>query len=129
MSSTLISFDREYYEYRGGEREEQGLAIGGYESTFLTDLVASNLFEKAKPIFRPTIYYSIYWDDGPMFFKGKKKASEIKDWLEEFQQTTNTVAGNQHVKFTAEIWTDGANSRPPKRKIELKSWRTTNSLS
>ena len=43
-------------------------------------------------------------------FKGKKKASEIKDWLEEFQQTVNTAVGNQHLKFTAEIWTDGANS-------------------
>ena len=27
MSSTLISFDGEYYKYHGGEREEQGLAI------------------------------------------------------------------------------------------------------
>ena len=31
MSSTLISFNGEYYEYHGGEREEQGLSIGGYE--------------------------------------------------------------------------------------------------
>ena len=30
MSSTLIYFDGEYYEYHGGEREKQGLAIGGY---------------------------------------------------------------------------------------------------
>ena len=30
MSLTLISFDGEYYKYHGGEREEQGLAIGGY---------------------------------------------------------------------------------------------------
>ena len=59
-SSTLISFDREYYEYHGGEREEQGLAIGGYESAFLADLFASYLFEKAKPIFRLTIYHGIY---------------------------------------------------------------------
>ena len=29
MSLTLIYVDREYYEYHGGEREEQGLAIGG----------------------------------------------------------------------------------------------------
>ena len=40
MSSTLISFDGEYYKYHGGEREEQGLAIGG-ESAFLADLVVS----------------------------------------------------------------------------------------
>ena len=30
MSSTLISFDGEYYKYHGGKKEEQGLAIGGY---------------------------------------------------------------------------------------------------
>ena len=28
--STMISFDREYYKYHGGENEEQGLEIGGY---------------------------------------------------------------------------------------------------
>ena len=85
MSSTLISFDGEYYKYHEGEREEQGLAIGRYESAFLADLVASYLFEKAKPVFRPTIYHGIYQDDGLVVFKGKKNASEIKDWLEEFQ--------------------------------------------
>ena len=73
MSSTLISFDGEYYEYHGREREEQRLAIGGYESVFLADLVASYLFEKASPIFRPTIYLGIYRDDGLVVFKGKKE--------------------------------------------------------
>ena len=48
MSSTLISFGGEYYEYHGGEIEEQGLSIGGYESAFLDDLVASYLFERAR---------------------------------------------------------------------------------
>ena len=101
MSSTLISFDREYHEYHGREREQQGLEISGYESAFLADLVASYLLEKAKPIFRPKIYHGTYQDDSLVVFKGKKKASEIKYWLEEFQQTVNTAAGNQHLKFTA----------------------------
>ena len=82
MSSTLISFDGKYYEYHGGEREEQGLAIGGYESSFLADLVASYLFEKSKANFCLTIYHGIYRDDSLVVFKGKKKASEIKYWLE-----------------------------------------------
>ena len=53
-SSTLgwtppfIYFDGEYYEYHGGEREEQGLSIGGYESAFLADLVASYLFKNPR---------------------------------------------------------------------------------
>ena len=102
MSSTLFSFYGEYYEYHGREREEQGLAIGGYESAFLADLVASYLFETSKANFCPTIYHRIYRDDDQVFFKGKKKASEIKDWLEEFQKTVNTAAGNQHLQFTEE---------------------------
>ena len=115
MSSTLISFDGEYYEYHGGEREEQRLAIGGYKYLFLVDLVASYLFEKAKPILRPTIYHGIYRYDGLVIFKVKKKACAMKDWLEEFQQTVDIAAGNQHLKFTAEIWTDGANSPTPEK--------------
>ena len=78
MSSTLISFDGEYYKCNGREREEQGLAIGGYESALLADIVASYLFEKTKPIFYPTIYHGIYQYDGLVVFEGKKKASEIK---------------------------------------------------
>ena len=120
MSSTLIYFDGEYYEYHGGEREEQGLAIGKYESEFLADLVASYLFEKASPIFRPTIYHGIYLDDGLMVFKGKKETSEIKDWLEKFQQTVNLAAGNQHLKFTAEIWTDRANPLIPEKEDQVQ---------
>ena len=60
MRPTLISFDGEYYEYHGGEREEQWLAIGGYESAFLAELAATYLFEKAKANFRPKIYHGIY---------------------------------------------------------------------
>ena len=41
MSSTRISFEGDYSEYHGGEKEEQGLEIGGYESAFLSDLVES----------------------------------------------------------------------------------------
>ena len=60
MSSTLIYLDGKYYEYHGGEREEQGLEIGGYKSAFLVDLVVYYLFDKAKDNFRPTIYHGIY---------------------------------------------------------------------
>ena len=101
-----------------------GLTIGGYESAFLADLVASYLFEKAKPIFHPTIYHGIYRDDGLLVFKEKRKASDIKDWLEEFQQSVNMAAGNQHLKFTAEIWTDGAN--PPTLEKEDQVQSVTN---
>ena len=74
MSSTLISFDGEYYEYHGGEREEQGLAIDGYESAFLADLVASYLFEISKANFHLTTYHRIYRYDGLVGFTGNNSA-------------------------------------------------------
>ena len=64
--------------------EEQGLAIGGYESAFLANLVESYLFEKAKANFHLTTYQGIYRDDGLVVFTGKKSAREVKHWLEEF---------------------------------------------
>ena len=116
MSSTLISFDGKYYEYNGGEREEQGLDIGGYESVFLSDLVASYLFEKAKATLYPTTYHGIYRYDGLVVFTGKKSAREIKDRLKEFQQTVNKAVGNQHLQFTAEIWTNKENPPTPAKE-------------
>ena len=116
MSSTLIYFDGEYYEYHGGEREEKGLVIGGYELAFLADLVTSYLFEKAKLNFCPKIYHGIYRDDGLVVFKVKKKSSEIKYWMEEFQKTVNTAAGNRHLQFTMEIWTNKENPPTPEKE-------------
>ena len=52
--------------------------------------------------------------------KGKKKSSEIKDYLEEFQQTVNTAMGNQHLQFTAEIWANKANSRTPAKENRVQ---------
>ena len=85
-------------------------------SDSLADLVASYLFEKAKANFFPTIYRGIYRDGRLIDFKGKKKASKIKDWLEEFQQTANMATGNQHLQFTSEIWTNKANYPTPAKE-------------
>ena len=53
MISNLITFNGYSYKYHGGEKKEQGLEIGGYESDFLADLVASYLFKKYKDRFLP----------------------------------------------------------------------------
>ena len=81
MRSTLTSFNIDYYEYNGGEKEEQGLAIGGYGLALLSDLFASYPFEITKAILNPTTYHGIYLDDGPVVFNGKKGVNEIKYWL------------------------------------------------
>ena len=59
MRSTLIYFDWYYYEHHGIENKEQGLAIGGYESTFPSNLVASYMFDKSKYLLNQTTYHVI----------------------------------------------------------------------
>ena len=43
MVNMPINFQDTYYKYRGNETdvEDKGLMIGGYESAWLTDLVAA----------------------------------------------------------------------------------------
>jgi len=70
MGNTLITFKDKYYEYGGSTNiEERGLTIGGYESAWLADLVASFLLENSQDLFEQTSkYHGIYRDDGIIFF-------------------------------------------------------------
>ena len=64
MSYTLLTFEDKYYEYREKGIKTKGLAIGGYESAFLADLVASYLLEKLSNQFREVLWKGIYIDYG-----------------------------------------------------------------
>ena len=55
MSSTLLILEEKYYEYGDKVIETKGLAIGGYESAFLADLVASYLFDKCRNQFKEAL--------------------------------------------------------------------------
>ena len=55
-----------------------------------------------------------------MVFKGKKKASEIRDWIEKFQQIVNKAAVNQHLQFTAETWTTEEKSPTPAKEERVQ---------
>ena len=61
------------------EREEQILAIGGCESAFLADLIASYLFEKDKSNFHSTTNMD-NWREPPHPIKGRKSSSR-DEWL------------------------------------------------
>ena len=101
-------------------KEEQGFAIGGYESAFLSDLVLYYLFEKDKSKFHPKTYHKIYIGDILVLFIGKRITKKVKDWLNNFQQTVNKAAENQHLQFTTEIWTTENNSPTPSKKERVK---------
>ena len=51
-----------------------------------------------------------------MVFRDKKSVKEIKDWLDEFQQTVDKAAGNQNLQFTAKIWKPDDNPPPQEKK-------------
>eukprot|EP00957_Ditylum_brightwellii_P122022 9306036-Ditylum_brightwellii.AAC.1 len=60
MKSTLIHFRNKYYKYKGAagasaDEEDIGLAIGGFESAWLANLVASYLLEITEDHFTKTI--------------------------------------------------------------------------
>ena len=93
------------------------LAIGWYESGFLSKLVVSYLFVRAKNHSSWKIYRDIYQDDAIVVFKVKNKIKDIKEWLNEFQRTMNKLTGNQHLQFTTEICKNNK-SLPPSEKNE-----------
>ena len=80
MSSTLINFQDKYYDYGEEGLETKILAIGGYESALLVDLVASYLFEGTKNEFKEVLCRLIYRGDRLLLFKGKISISEIRIW-------------------------------------------------
>ena len=79
MGHTLITFVDTYYEYGDSENIlNRGLTIGGYELTWLDNLVAAYNLDNAKSLFTETTHdYGIYRDDGIVCFKGKSKNEDI----------------------------------------------------
>ena len=76
MASCLITFDDKYFEYRGKDYEnDKGLAIGGYKSSFLANLVTSFLLKHTIHHFNDTTFHDIYGDNGIVVFNGKKKST------------------------------------------------------
>ena len=49
-----------------------------------------------------------------------KSAKKVKYWLEEFQKKVNKLSGNQHLQFTAEIWTTEANPPLPVKEDKVQ---------
>jgi hypothetical protein len=105
MGNTLITFKDKYFEYDGdGDVNNKGLTIGGYESSWLADLVTAYVLENTAHLFADAIYDDIYRDDGLVVFKGNWTKIKITDWLEKFQQEVNKVTKYYDLQFTVSIW-------------------------
>ena len=106
IGNTLITFIGRYYEYGGSESiNDRGLIIGGYESAWLADLVATFILDNSKDLFDDTrLHYGIYRDDGIIFLKGKWSDDEIFKWIKTFQIRANDILNSEKLQFTTEIW-------------------------
>ena len=60
MGNTLIAFKDKYFEYDASNNvNKRGLTIGGYESAWRADLVASFILDKTKYLFKKN--YASLW--------------------------------------------------------------------
>ena len=71
MENTILTFQDKYYKYGDGKEDgSSALTIGGYESAWLADLVASYILDELENHFDEMKYryYGIYRDDGILAF-------------------------------------------------------------
>ena len=112
MSSTLLTFREKYCQFGEKDIKIKGLAIGGYKSTFLADLLASYLFEKYNNQFKEVLWKEIYRNNELLVFKGKKSLSERKGWRDDFQsrvdksQAMNTKTSRAKFGYQAQACQD-----------------------
>lgn len=93
MKNIRVTFINKYCKYEGDiNGENKGLTIGGFESVWLADLVASYILKQTKDIFSNFIYYGIYRDNGFFILKGIKTKREVNDWLLSFQTIVDKMA-------------------------------------
>ena len=71
MDNTIVGFKDRFFDLDMDD-QERGLAIGGYKSAWLVDLVTTYILEISKDQFEDKKYHGIYRDDGFMIFDGIK---------------------------------------------------------
>ena len=79
------------------------LAIGGYDSAWLADLVACYILDMTESSWKPVFnYFKIYRDDGVGLARNSS-VKKLTKWFEEFQDKVNVLTDNT-IKFTMDIW-------------------------
>ena len=116
---------RQILQIQRGEAEcDKGLAIGGYKSALLANLVASYLLEETEEYFEKTKFHGIYRDDGIVAFNGKLTFAEIQVWLKRFQEKINKITGGTFLNLRSK---SGNLVRMTKSKETnvLRTWNQT----
>ena len=112
MKATLICYQDEYFNYKGiveengvdGNKDENGLAIGGYESAFCLDVGATYVYKMNEKILNKLRFAGTYRGNGLMIFRERLSHRQAIHWLRHFQIQVNKLVGSDYFQFTAEIW-------------------------
>ena len=72
ISSTILNFRENVYDYGWEGLEKKGLEIRSYESALLANLVASYLFEVTNNQFKEFLWRGIYRDNIFLALKGRR---------------------------------------------------------
>eukprot|EP00957_Ditylum_brightwellii_P210578 15365129-Ditylum_brightwellii.AAC.1 len=93
MKATLICYQDEYFNYKGiveengvdGNKDENGLAIGGYESAFCVDVGATYVYKMNENILNKLQFAGTYQDNGLTIFRERLSHRQAIHWLHHFQ--------------------------------------------
>ena len=78
MGNTLVTFRNKYYEYGvDDDPMNRSLTIGGYDSAWNADLIASYILNMAQDHFTETKFFGLYRDDGNIILDGTRSTEEI----------------------------------------------------
>ena len=121
MGATHIQFDGNCCERDSNDNiTEKGLAIGGFESGWLSDLaMVFLLLNTLEMIEETTEHFGMYRDDELAVFRGNLQQSDAAKWLETFQNAVNKIAGNDKLQLTAAAWGKSKKDMPENKKVTV----------
>ena len=93
LEGQYFTFHDKYYRYGGQHAmDSPSLSIGGYESAWLADLVASYFFDALEDRFVNIMqYWGIYRDDGLVVTTVPWPDADINKWLHDFQIAVDSL--------------------------------------
>eukprot|EP00957_Ditylum_brightwellii_P004353 330371-Ditylum_brightwellii.AAC.1 len=100
MKTTLVRFQNEYCSYKGiveegskmDNKDNNGLAIGAFESAFCADVGAIYIYEMCENIIKKLLYVGTYHDDGLAIFEGQQSVNQTILWFCNFELQVDGVA-------------------------------------
>jgi len=104
MQPTILAFKDKRCQHDGDrDPEEKGFIVGGHESAWLADLVATHIPDNTKSDFKKTKCCSLHRDEGIAAFNNKLFHDEIPHWRTKFQNSVNRPAGGNCLQFNCSM--------------------------